>query len=325
MIGGFVHHPGVHCESTAIRDILAFHGLKLSEPMVFGLGSGLGFIYWDMKKMPFPFVGGRIQPGELTENSSKNIGFKLNVSESSSPKKAQEKLTELLNQNIPVGLKLDMYHLEYLKNPIHFAAHYVAACGTEGDSVYLADTGYEQIQRTSLKSLMNARSAKGPMSSKSLSFTFEGVPHKIDFKNCIETALHKNADSMLNPPIKNIGVKGIEKFSEEIKKWHRRSKKPERDFLNFYMMWETAGTGGAGFRNLYHSFLEESEKHIDNPNLRKACYLYKAIAEDWTKISGRIAGSRKSKNVKDDLKEISGLIKAQASREKEAMESLAAL
>ncbi len=123
MISGFVHHPGAHCESTAIRDILAFHGLKLSEPMVFGLSSGLGFIYWDMKKMPFPFVGGRIQPDELTENISKNIGFKLNVSESSSPKKAQESLTDLLNQNIPVGLKLDMYHLDYIKTPAHFAAH----------------------------------------------------------------------------------------------------------------------------------------------------------------------------------------------------------
>ncbi len=201
----------------------------------------------------------------------------------------------------------------------------MVACGIEGDYVLLADTGYEQIQKTSIKSLMKARSAKGPMSSKSLSFTFEGVPHKIDLKTCIETAIRKNADSMLNPPIKNIGVKGIEKFSEEIKKWHRRSKKPERDFLNFYIMWETAGTGGAGFRNLYHSFLEESEKHIDSPSLRKASYLYKAIAEDWTKISGRIAGARKSKNLKGDLQEMSELIKAQASREKEAMEFLAGL
>ncbi len=81
MIEKFVPCSGVHCESTTIRDLLAFNGLHISEPMVFGLGSGLGFIYWDMKKMPFPFVGGRIKPDELMRNLSENIGFDLIVEE----------------------------------------------------------------------------------------------------------------------------------------------------------------------------------------------------------------------------------------------------
>ncbi len=44
IIEKFTHYPGVHCESTAIRDLLAFEGLHFSEPMIFGLGSGLNFI-----------------------------------------------------------------------------------------------------------------------------------------------------------------------------------------------------------------------------------------------------------------------------------------
>ena len=33
-------------------------GIELSEPMLFGLGEGLGFIFWNMKSMNFPFIGG---------------------------------------------------------------------------------------------------------------------------------------------------------------------------------------------------------------------------------------------------------------------------
>jgi hypothetical protein len=36
----FKHHSGVHCESTALRDVFAYYGIEFSEPMVFGLGGG---------------------------------------------------------------------------------------------------------------------------------------------------------------------------------------------------------------------------------------------------------------------------------------------
>lgn len=57
-----------HCETTALGVLLPHEGLDLSEPMLFGLGSGLPFIYWDSKAMGFPFLGGRVKPFELTRN-----------------------------------------------------------------------------------------------------------------------------------------------------------------------------------------------------------------------------------------------------------------
>jgi hypothetical protein len=51
-----------HCETTALGVLLRHQGLDLSEPMLFGLGSGLSFIYWDSKNMGFPFLGGRVKP-----------------------------------------------------------------------------------------------------------------------------------------------------------------------------------------------------------------------------------------------------------------------
>ncbi|MGP1431481.1 MAG: BtrH N-terminal domain-containing protein, partial [Treponema sp.] len=40
---------GQHCESTATGTLLNQLGIELSEPMLFGLGEGLGFIIWKMK------------------------------------------------------------------------------------------------------------------------------------------------------------------------------------------------------------------------------------------------------------------------------------
>ena len=41
---------GQNCETTATGTLLLQLGIELSEPMLFGLGEGLGFIFWNMKK-----------------------------------------------------------------------------------------------------------------------------------------------------------------------------------------------------------------------------------------------------------------------------------
>src|SRR5712671_5581936 len=42
-IAGYPHQKAVHCGSGTLASALAHRGLALSEPMVFGLGAGLGF------------------------------------------------------------------------------------------------------------------------------------------------------------------------------------------------------------------------------------------------------------------------------------------
>lgn len=322
LVDNFVHYPGVHCESSAIRDILAFHGLRLSEPTVFGLGSGLGFIYWDMKRMPFPFVGGRVKPDELAKNLSENIGFDLTVEETRSAERAWMRLREDLSKNQPVGLKLDMFYLGYRKQPPHFAAHYVVACGFDGKGVFVADTAFRGVQKVSMGDLKRACSAKGPFSSSNLSFRINNVPEKIDFEKCIRHAIRKTAGQMLKPPIRNMGISGIRRFSREVLGWHTRSKNPQRDFGLHYAMFENAGTGGAGFRNLYRDFLKESIYHVRDKNLETAYKTYSEVAPEWTKISERIRDAPKSKNIGDELAEISKMISLQADKEEKAMRIL---
>ena len=52
IIQDFNQFGGRHCQTAALRNILVYHGLQLSEEMLLGLGGGLGFIYWYMKLMP---------------------------------------------------------------------------------------------------------------------------------------------------------------------------------------------------------------------------------------------------------------------------------
>lgn len=63
---------GQHCETTATGTLLRRIGIELSEPMLFGLGEGLGFIFWNMKNMPFPFMGGRVKTDLLSAYRTPN-------------------------------------------------------------------------------------------------------------------------------------------------------------------------------------------------------------------------------------------------------------
>src|SRR3989304_5874148 len=45
IIKNWVHIPGLHCGSVALRDVITYYGYNLSEAMCFGLGGGLGFFY----------------------------------------------------------------------------------------------------------------------------------------------------------------------------------------------------------------------------------------------------------------------------------------
>ena len=44
-VPGYTHTPGQHCGSTALRNLLAFHGVQITEEMAFGLGAGACFYY----------------------------------------------------------------------------------------------------------------------------------------------------------------------------------------------------------------------------------------------------------------------------------------
>jgi hypothetical protein len=289
-------YAGQHCETTATGTLLRQIGIDLSEPMLFGLGEGLSFIFWNMKTMDCPFLGGRIKPDLLTQNIVKNLNLKLTVKETMSTQKAWDSVKDLIDHGQAVGLKLDSFYLEYFTQPIHFAAHYVAIYGYDKEQAYLVDTQQQGGEvRTSLRSLALARREKGPMASKNLYYTIDMAGTKYDLETAIMNALRNNANEYLNPAIKNVSYKGILKASSEIITWFENSKNAEADFKTTATLMEKAGTGGALFRNLYRDFIKESYKLRKIVELKLAHESFIEIAGLWTTVSSLFekAGSTK--------------------------------
>lgn len=314
---------GQHCETTATGTLLRQLGIELSEPMLFGLGEGLGFIFWNMKSMNFPFIGGRVKPDVLTQNIARNLNLDLVVKETSSTKKAWENVKQLLDKGQVVGLKLDCYHLEYFSRPFHFAGHYAAIYGYDNDNAFLVDTKQQGGQvKTSLRSLALARAEKGPMASKNLYYILSKTNKNSDLKIAISSAIRNNAAEYINPPINNIGYKGILKTSSEIVKWFNTSKDIEGDFKITAMLMERAGTGGALFRNLYRDFLKESYELLKFGSLKQAHQEFIEISDLWTKVSNLFLKVSETKDIKY-IEQASEILKQLSVKEKNAMDKLA--
>jgi hypothetical protein len=316
---------GEHCETTATGTLLKQLDIDLSEPLLFGLGEGLGFIFWNMKTMDFPFIGGRVKPDLLTENIAKNLKLELTVKETASIPKAWENVKELIDKGQAVGLKLDCFYLEYFSKPFHFAGHYTAIYGYDNENAFLVDTKQQggQVQ-TSLKSLALARAEKGPMSSKNLYYTLHTTNQNFDLNQAIVTAIRNNATEYINPPITNIGYKGILKASTEIIKWFKTSKNIEDEFGTSAMLMEKAGTGGALFRNLYRDFLKESYELLKLEKLKTGHEAFVEIAELWTSVSGLFGKVSQTKDFKY-IQQASDILKIISEKEKKTMELLATI
>ncbi len=324
---------GLHCETTALGVLLSHASFTLSEPMLFGLGSGLSFIYWDSKKQELPFLGGRVRPFLLTENVSRQLGLSLSVQETMSAKKAWEKLQAFIDAGLPVGLQLDSHDLEYFKPRVHFAGHFVAMYGYDDQRAYLIDTAQQGgAVSTSLESLARARAAKGPMSARHRCFTVQKPTEPtLTREDLVEASIHAIIDcatAFLSPPISNLGNAGIQKAASRIRTWFDRIQDPNQGLAVIAMMMEGAGTGGALFRNLYRDFLTECAGLLDGDR-REAIVaegedLFAESALLWTGVAEAIdrAGATGSP---EQLNEASQLLERIAVIETSAMTVLSSL
>ncbi len=314
-----------HCETTALGVLLRHQGVDLSEPMLFGLGSGLSFVYWDAKNMGFPFLGGRVKPFELTRNLAGGLGLELQVQETTSPRRAWENASAAVDAGRPVGLQLDSYHLDYFTAKVHFGGHVVAMYGYDDHDAYLVDTDQQGgAVTTSLTSLAQARAARGPMTAKHRSFTLTAPQGPPSPHGRIVPAITACAEAFLNPPIANLGHRGIAKAGKLVRTWLQRTDAPQRDLPQAALLMEQAGTGGALFRNLYRDFLAECVPLHDSGHLRTGHALYTEAATLWTEVAALLTKAGESGDAQYLAQ--AGSVLCELSRiEREAMQALSRL
>jgi hypothetical protein len=316
---------GQHCETTALGVLLRQQGLDLSEPMLFGLGSGLSFIYWDSKNVGFPFLGGRVKPFELTRNVATRLELELVVQETTSPRRAWANAVAPIHAGHPVGLQLDSYYLDYFSSKVHFGGHVVAMYGYDDHDAHLVDTDQQGgAVSTSLTSLAEARAARGPMTAKHRSFTLTTPRELPSLPDQIIPAITACADAFLDPPIANLGHRGIENAGKLVRTWLERTDAPQRDLPQAALLMEKAGTGGALFRNLYRDFLGECTHLLDSRHLRTGHTLYGEAAALWTEVAALIAKAGEPGDAQCLVQ--AGTILGELSRiERDAMQALSSL
>lgn len=313
---------GEHCESTTLVNLLRQRDVRLSEPMVFGLGQGLSFIYWLTKRMDVPLLGGRVKPDLITANLASALGLDLRIRETASEKRALDDLVSQLDAGSLVGLKLDRYFLDYSSDEHHFAAHYVACTGYDADSFALVDTVEFGQRATSRASLAKARSFKGPMSSRNMSFTIHrGAAERPPVKDLIAPAVRATADAFLAPPIGNIGFPGVQKTSRVMVDWLDSLASPAEALSRIGSGMEHGGTGGGLFRTMWARFLDEAAQLTGDGGYQQCAVRYYDISKKWTEVAALIkeAGSSLSRAT---LVRAARIVAELAGEERDAMRQL---
>ena len=299
-VNKFEHKHSAHCESGVMSAMLRHHGLDLSEPMVFGLANALTFAYLPFVKMGgMPLVTYRNIPKSIVKNISKTLKIKMNLETFSNKEKAQLRLDELLQSGKIVAAQTSVYWLPYFPPEMrfHFNAHNLIVYAKENGTYKISDPVFEHTVEADENDMLKARFAKGVMAPKGLLYYPTYVPEQIDLKPLIAKSIKKVAKSMLKTPVPIAGLKGIAYLAKTISKLDKKDKRYAKLFLgNIVRMQEEIGTGGAGFRYIYASFLQEASAIFNNhKTLQTASSMMLEVGDSWREFALMIAKAIKSK------------------------------
>ena len=268
----FKHKQTAHCENGVISNLLTHSGLKISEPLAFGLGSGIFFVYLPFLKVNFaPALSFRPQPGLIFKRMTKRLGIKIKRQKFKKPGLATKALDIMLEENIPVGLQVGVFNLTYFPDEyrFHFNAHNLVVYGKEGDTYLISDPVMEDVTTLSTKELETVRFAKGVYAPKGQMYFPIEIPKEINFERAIKKAIKATCRDML-APVPIVGVKGMRMVARSIKKWPKKigTKKTNHYLGQIVRMQEEIGTGGGGFRYIYGAFLQEASEILKNKDLK---------------------------------------------------------
>lgn len=258
MVSGYTHAPGNHCGSTALRNLLAFHGVELSEAMAFGLGAGACFYYVVLEdSSPSRFTNGRT--ARLEEEFVALTGAPLSLETSDDRETSWAQAREIVDSGRPALLLTDLYHLDHYGRSAHFPGHAVVLAGYDAERAYLSDTAFEELQTTALPNLALARHEQHP--AYPLAGHLFHIPDGVtvgDLRAAAPRAIERAAAGMLEPELREFqGIPALRRLAAEVAEWPRDAGDWQWCARFLYQVIERRGTGGGNFRRMYARFLAE--------------------------------------------------------------------
>ncbi|MCK0130954.1 BtrH N-terminal domain-containing protein [Flavobacteriaceae bacterium F08102] len=281
----FTHHQTAHCENGVISNLLKHQGYEVSEPMVFGIGSGLFFVYLPFLKVNYaPVFSYRPMPGLIFKRFAKRVGIQIKSHKFKHPEEAEKVLEEELRKNNPVGLQVGVFNLTYFPDEyrFHFNAHNMVVYGKEDDRYLISDPVMEDTTSLSSKELSKVRFAKGAFAPKGHMYYPVSYPEQLELDEAILKGIKQTCRDML-APVPIVGVKAMRLVAKKIRKWPaKKGTKVANHYLGqLVRMQEEIGTGGGGFRFIYAAFLQEAAPIINKPVLRELSTEMTQIGDAW--------------------------------------------
>lgn len=289
IIKNWVHIPGLHCGSVALRDVITYHGYNWSEAMCFGIGGGLGFYYTISEKISptrMIFVRGPEMEPTFFSLIDKPTSWKQETND----EKALETAKEWIDKEIPILVQTDVRYLDYYNSTTNFPGHIVSVWGydDETETVFLADTGFEGLQAVPYEKFKKGRASKAPSNPLNNNW-FEVNPAKPirPLSEAIPEAIRENARKMTQGRKGGrgeSGVKMIKTWSEDLPNWVDA---PDWKWCaRFgYQVIKKRGVCGAGFRWIYRDFLKEAEELAPSIRELKLSQKMDLIGNRWSDIS----------------------------------------
>lgn len=300
----FTHHQTAHCENGVVSNLMKHNGFDISEPMVFGIGSGLLFCYIPFLKVNHaPVVTYRALPGHIFKKFAARTGIKIKREKFNNPKEAKARLEENLSRNNPVGLQVGVYNLVYFPDDyrFHFNAHNLVVYGKEDNRYLISDPVMEEVTSLSEQELEKVRFAKGAFAPKGHMYYPIEFPEKLDLEKAIVKGIKNTCRDML-APIPIVGFRGIHMVARLIRKWPKKKgiKKANHYLGQVVRMQEEIGTGGGGFRYIYAAFLQESAVLLKNPKLMELSKNMTEIGDLWRDFALEASRIYKNRSAKTD-------------------------
>ena len=288
---------GVHPDSAAISNVLAHHGMEVSEALVLGIGGGLGagYILWEFeahntRALVLGFRNQWQYPGRWAAKTLERLGVPFELHETGGAKGAAAKLDSVLAAGRPALATVDRQEIGHWHMPAHqsgYGGYPVVVYGADGDVMRIDDRNLAPltVERARLDA---ARARTG--SYKHRLVVIEPAEITADTLRAAVRAGLDDAAAHLSARSDSFGLPAWRKWARMLtdtrnaKSWPNVFADPRGlagALVSAYQGIEPAGAYGGHLRGLYADFLDEAAALLEAPRLSEAASAYRVLAQQW--------------------------------------------
>ena len=241
-----------------------------------------------MKFGGLPLFAYRMPPGFIIRGLTRRLGIKMHMEKFRVPADGTRALDRHLAEGRAVGVQTSAFWLSYFPPDMrfHFNAHNLVVYGKRDGHYLISDPVIDILVECEAEALQKARFTRGVLAPKGLLYYPEYIPKQMDMRQAARKGILFTTGMMLHVPMPIIGIRGIRRWRRKIRNLDSRETAHNKLLLGHIVrMQEEIGTGGAGFRFLYASFLQEAAALLDKPKLGDLAARLTEVGDEWRRFA----------------------------------------